>query len=110
MSLLPEGNNYYLLSSESGTALLGAGLSAAAGSVQQKALESSNVDVALEFTRPARLPGHGALPAQLGEFGHPRLHFGMGRSIIGRQVPRYHPRKGTDFPWLRHGGIPFNIF
>ncbi len=45
------GDNYYSLSSESGPALLGAGLSGGRGSVQQKALESSNVDVALEFTR-----------------------------------------------------------
>ncbi|HZZ81527.1 MAG TPA: flagellar hook-basal body complex protein, partial [Gemmataceae bacterium] len=45
------GNNYYSLSSESGPALLGAGLSGGRGSVQQKALESSNVDVSLEFTR-----------------------------------------------------------
>ncbi|MBI1831967.1 MAG: flagellar hook protein FlgE [Planctomycetes bacterium] len=45
------GGNYYSLTSESGPALLGAGLSGGRGSVQQKALESSNVDVALEFTR-----------------------------------------------------------
>jgi len=45
------GGNYFSLSSESGPALLGAGLSGGRGSVQQKALESSNVDVALEFTR-----------------------------------------------------------
>jgi flagellar hook protein FlgE len=45
------GDNYYSLSSESGPALLGAGLSGGRGAVQQKALESSNVDVSLEFTR-----------------------------------------------------------
>lgn len=45
------GNNYYSLSSESGPALLGAGLAGGRGSVVQKALESSNVDVSLEFTR-----------------------------------------------------------
>ena len=45
------GDNYYSLSSESGPALVGAGLSGGRGSVQQKALESSNVDVSLEFTR-----------------------------------------------------------
>ncbi|MBI3407986.1 MAG: flagellar hook protein FlgE [Planctomycetes bacterium] len=50
-ALLREGNNYYGLSSESGTALIGAGLTGGRGSVQQKALESSNVDVAQEFTR-----------------------------------------------------------
>jgi flagellar hook protein FlgE len=45
------GDNYYGLSSESGPALLGAGLAGGRGAVQQKALESSNVDVSLEFTR-----------------------------------------------------------
>jgi flagellar hook protein FlgE len=45
------GDNYYSLSSESGPALLGTGLSGGRGAVQQKALESSNVDVSLEFTR-----------------------------------------------------------
>jgi len=45
------GANYSSLSSESGPALLGAGLAGGRGSVQQKALESSNVDVSLEFTR-----------------------------------------------------------
>ena len=38
-------------SSESGTALIGAGQSGGRGTVQQKTLESSNVDVSLEFTR-----------------------------------------------------------
>ena len=46
-----EGNNYFNLSSSSGLALLGPGLSGGRGSVQQGVLESSNVDVALEFTR-----------------------------------------------------------
>lgn len=50
-ALTREGDNYYGLSTESGPALLGAGVSGGRGSVQQKALESSNVDVALEFTR-----------------------------------------------------------
>lgn len=45
------GDNYYSLSSGSGPALLGAGLAGGRGSVQQKTLESSNVDVSLEFTR-----------------------------------------------------------
>jgi flagellar hook protein FlgE len=46
-----QGSNYYGLSSQSGPALLGAGQSGGRGSVQQKALETSNVDVSLEFTR-----------------------------------------------------------
>lgn len=50
-ALSRAGGNYYELTSESGPALLGAGLSGGRGSVEQKALESSNVDVALEFTR-----------------------------------------------------------
>lgn len=50
-ALTRSGNNYVALSSGSGPALLGAGLAGGRGSVQQKALESSNVDVALEFTR-----------------------------------------------------------
>lgn len=45
------GDNYYALSSESGPALIGAGQSGGRGSVQQGELESSNVDVSLEFTR-----------------------------------------------------------
>jgi flagellar hook protein FlgE len=45
------GNNYYALTSESGPALIGAGLSGGRGSVEQKSLENSNVDVALEFTK-----------------------------------------------------------
>lgn len=50
-ALLREGSNYFGLSSESGTALIGAGQTGSRGTVQQKTLESSNVDVALEFTR-----------------------------------------------------------
>jgi flagellar hook protein FlgE len=50
-ALLREGNNYFGLSSESGPALISAALSGSRGSIQQRALESSNVDVALEFTR-----------------------------------------------------------
>ena len=50
-ALVRTGDNYYTLSSGSGPALLGTGLSGGRGSIQQKALESSNVDVSLEFTR-----------------------------------------------------------
>jgi flagellar hook protein FlgE len=45
------GNNYYQISSESGPALIGSGQSGGIGAVEQKQLESSNVDVSLEFTR-----------------------------------------------------------
>jgi flagellar hook protein FlgE len=45
------GNNYYAISTQSGEALIGGGLSGGRGSVEQGVLESSNVDVALEFTR-----------------------------------------------------------
>ena len=45
------GNNYYTLSGQSGPAMIGAGQSGGRGSVQQGQLESSNVDVSLEFTR-----------------------------------------------------------
>ncbi|MBX9678466.1 MAG: flagellar hook protein FlgE [Gemmataceae bacterium] len=50
-ALTRVGDNYLSLSSESGPALVGSGLSGGRGAVAQKALESSNVDVALEFTR-----------------------------------------------------------
>jgi flagellar hook protein FlgE len=50
-ALSRTGNNYYALSSESGPALIGAGSAGGNGSVQQGQLESSNVDVSLEFTR-----------------------------------------------------------
>lgn len=46
-----EGDNFYSLSSKSGVPLIGAGLTGGRGQVQQGTLESSNVDVALEFTR-----------------------------------------------------------
>jgi flagellar hook protein FlgE len=39
------------LSTESGPPLYGSGLAGGRGAVRQKALESSNVDVSLEFTR-----------------------------------------------------------
>jgi flagellar hook protein FlgE len=45
------GNNYFMASSESGTASIGAANSGGRGSVQQGELESSNVDVSLEFTQ-----------------------------------------------------------
>jgi flagellar hook protein FlgE len=45
-----EGSNYFSVSANSGVALIGGGLSGGRGLVQQGALESSNVDVALEFT------------------------------------------------------------
>ncbi len=50
-ALLRGGDNYASITSESGPALIGGGQSAGRGAVVQKALESSNVDVALEFTR-----------------------------------------------------------
>jgi flagellar hook protein FlgE len=46
-----EGNNYYSLSSHSGDPLIGEGVSGGRGNVKQGSLESSNVDVALEFTQ-----------------------------------------------------------
>jgi flagellar hook protein FlgE len=45
------GNNYFTLGSESGPPMVGTGLTGGRGSVQQGELESSNVDVSLEFTR-----------------------------------------------------------
>jgi flagellar hook protein FlgE len=45
------GNNYFTANGESGTASIGAGNSGGRGSVQQGELESSNVDVSLEFTQ-----------------------------------------------------------
>jgi flagellar hook protein FlgE len=50
-ALTRVGNNYYTLNSVSGPALIGAGQTGSRGSVQQGQLESSNVDVSLEFTR-----------------------------------------------------------
>jgi flagellar hook protein FlgE len=45
------GDNYFGLSNNSGLPLLGTALSGGRGSLQNGTLESSNVDVALEFTR-----------------------------------------------------------
>jgi flagellar hook protein FlgE len=45
------GNNYYAVGNDSGAALLGTGQSGGNGAVAQGQLESSNVDVSLEFTR-----------------------------------------------------------
>jgi flagellar hook protein FlgE len=49
--LTREGSNYFSQSTQSGIPLLGTANSGDRGSIQQGALESSNVDVALEFTR-----------------------------------------------------------
>jgi flagellar hook protein FlgE len=49
-ALSREGNNYYSQTTESGPALIGAGQSGGRGSVQQKSLEQSNVDVAQQLT------------------------------------------------------------
>ena len=49
--LTREGNNYFSLSAFSGEPQLAGGGAGGRGSVQQGALESSNVDVAQEFTR-----------------------------------------------------------
>lgn len=46
-----QGDNYFALSNHSGNALIGAGLSSGRGSVQQGSLETSNVDIAQEFTQ-----------------------------------------------------------
>jgi flagellar hook protein FlgE len=45
------GNNYFTVSNSSGVPSIGGGLSGGRGSVQQGALEGSNIDTALEFTR-----------------------------------------------------------
>jgi flagellar hook protein FlgE len=45
------GNNLFTQTGQSGEALIGAGLTADRGSVQQGVLEQSNVDVAREFTQ-----------------------------------------------------------
>jgi flagellar hook protein FlgE len=45
------GDNYYGITSNSGIPLIGTALSGGRGLVQSGALENSNVDVALEFTR-----------------------------------------------------------
>jgi len=49
--LLRKGDNYYSFSTNSGIPLVGAPLTGGRGSIQSGALESSNVDVAFEFTR-----------------------------------------------------------
>jgi flagellar hook protein FlgE len=46
-----QGNNFFSLSNHSGDPLIGAGLTGGRGSVQQSALESSNIDTAREFTQ-----------------------------------------------------------
>jgi len=48
--LTREGSNYYAESASSGNPFISTGLSGANGTVQQGALESSNVDIAQEFT------------------------------------------------------------
>jgi flagellar hook protein FlgE len=45
------GNNYFSLSASSGTALIGTATSGGRGTISQGTLESSNVDVAGEFTQ-----------------------------------------------------------
>jgi flagellar hook protein FlgE len=49
--LLRQGNNYFDVSPSSGEALIGTAQTGGRGSIQQGALEDSNVDVSLEFTR-----------------------------------------------------------
>jgi flagellar hook-associated protein FlgK len=50
-ALTRQVNNLFSINSQSGQALVGAGLNAGRGSVQQGVLEQSNVDVANEFTQ-----------------------------------------------------------
>jgi flagellar hook protein FlgE len=50
-ALTRQGNNLYTVNAQSGQALVGPGLNAGRGSVQQGVLEQSNVDVANEFTQ-----------------------------------------------------------
>jgi flagellar hook protein FlgE len=50
-ALSRQGSNYYAVTTNSGPALIGAGDSGGRGSVEQKELEDSNVDISLEFTR-----------------------------------------------------------
>jgi flagellar hook protein FlgE len=45
-----EGQNYFSLTAQSGIPLLGTADSGGRGTIQQGTLESSNVDVALEYT------------------------------------------------------------
>ncbi len=49
--LIRKGDNYYAFSTNSGIPLVGAPMTGGRGSIQSGALESSNVDVAYEFTR-----------------------------------------------------------
>lgn len=46
-----EGNNYFMVTANSGLPLVGTALSGGRGAIQRGTLESSNVDTALEFTR-----------------------------------------------------------
>jgi flagellar hook protein FlgE len=50
-ALTRQGNNLFTVNSQSGQALVGAGLTGGRGSVQQGVLEQSNVDVSNEFTQ-----------------------------------------------------------
>jgi flagellar hook protein FlgE len=45
-----EGNNLFTMTAQSGQAMIGPGLNAGRGGIQQGVLEQSNVDVATEFT------------------------------------------------------------
>jgi flagellar hook protein FlgE len=45
-----QGQNYYALTTDSGSAILGPGASGGAGTVVEGQLEGSNVDISLEFT------------------------------------------------------------
>ncbi len=49
--LLRQGNNYFAASASSGQALVGVAGTGGRGSVQGSALEGSNVDIAVEFSR-----------------------------------------------------------
>jgi flagellar hook protein FlgE len=49
--LLRSTNNYFMATSNTGTALVSTPLSGSAGSIQSGSLESSNVDVGAEFTQ-----------------------------------------------------------
>jgi flagellar hook protein FlgE len=49
--LTRSGQNYYVTSASSGEPIIGPGASGGRGSVQGSALEGSNVDIAIEFSR-----------------------------------------------------------
>lgn len=49
--LLKQGDNLYLPGANSGPAVAGAAMSGGAGRISSSTIESSNVDIALEFTR-----------------------------------------------------------